>query len=326
MKKIKRAFEVLGNIRKAAQEIHSMTGFGKCHLIWDILDARLRYGACEEDYIALEFYRKSAKEKNEFNTYYRNFVEFFKAFYDKRAVEVFDHKENFAEVFRSYLKHDVLFATNKLEEKDIVDFIEKYGSVIAKPTDGCEGIGIFKLKADDKSSVRDLLIKIKDGQSFMLEQLIQQHPDLAALNPSSVNTIRIETVIDSKGEAHITNSIIIMGTSSSVVNNTHNGGIMCHVDMTTGIIDSMARNPKGEQYFRNPATNVILPGYQLPNWEGLEAYVKTLAKVVPSARLIGWDIVILEDGYDVIEGNVRPGHCTQACDMVGRYRLEKSLI
>lgn len=326
MGKVKRAFEVLDSISKTAQEIHTMTGFGKCHLFWDMIFSRFHYGANEEDYIAMEFYRKSAKERNEYNTYYRNFVEFFKAFYDKRAVEIFDHKENFAEVFKPYLKHDVIFASNETEEDFIRQFIEKNGSVIAKPTDGCEGIGVFKLKSNDKDAVDKIIKDIKQGKSYMLEQLIVQHPAMAALNPSSVNTLRIETVIDQKGKVNITNSIVIMGTSDSVVNNTHNGGIMCHIELKTGLIDSFGRNPKGEKYFRNPATNVVLPGYQIPNWEGVIDYAKTLAKVVPSARLIGWDIVVLENGYDVIEGNVRPGHCTQACDMKPRYQLEKSMI
>ena len=326
MRKIKRAFEVLGSIRDVANEIHEISGFSKCHLFWDIIDARLRYGAVEEDYMAMEFYRKSPKEKNEYNTYYRNFVEFFKAFYDKRAVDVFDHKENFAEVFKPYLKRDVLHASDKISEDVIISFIKRYGTVFVKPTDGCEGRGVFKLKGDDADAVAKLLNDIKTGNSYMIEQPIVQHPAMAALNPSSVNTVRIETVIDAKGEVHITNSIVVMGTNDNVANNVHHGGIMCHVEMATGIIDSMACNLKGGRYFRNPSTGIILPGYQLPNWEGLEDYVKTLAKVVPSARLIGWDIVILEDGYDVIEGNVRPGHGSQVCDMVGRYRLEKLLI
>ena len=326
MRKIKRAFEVLGDIRKTTDKVHEISGFSKCHLFWDIIDARLRYGAVEEDYLVFEFYRKSPKEKNEFNTYYRNYVGFFKAFYDKRAVEVFDHKENFVEVFKPYLKRDVLHASDKISEDVIISFIKRYGTVFVKPTDGCEGVGVFKLKADDADAVTKLLNDIKTGNSYMIEQPIVQHPAMAALNPSSVNTVRIETVIDAKGEVHITNSIAVMGSNGSVVNNVHHGGLMCHVEMATGIIDGMARDLKGGVHFRNPSTGIILPGYQLPNWEGVEDFVKTLAKVVPSARLIGWDIVILEDGYDVLEGNVRPGHGSQACDMVGRYRLEKSLI
>lgn len=325
MRLIKRSIEILNSSKRVADAIHKISGYSSFMTFLDILRARLLYGASEEDYIAMEFYRKSHNEQKQFNTYRRNFVEFFNAFYDDKAVKTFDKKEYFLKEFSSMIKHDYLF-TGDASIDELNAFIHEHGSVIVKPNDGCEGVGVFKLEATDKVGIDKLLKDIFHGKKYVIEELVIQHPKMSALNPSSVNTIRVETIIDGKGKVHITNTICIMGTSDSVVNNTHNGGIMCHIEPDTGILDSFARNPRGERFFRCPSTNIILPGYQLPNWDGILEFAKKLAYVVPSARKIGWDIVILEDGYDVIEGNVRPGHCTQACDMKPRYYLEKGMI
>lgn len=309
----------------ATRYIHSIGG-GKTPVVYaDILFSALTWGATIEDYTAMEFYRKSWRERNGFVTAWRNFIWLYRRMYDERAKEVFDHKETFNRVFADFIKRDWL-NTKERSESDIRNFISKHGTVIVKPTDSAEGNGIFKLSNENKEAVDRLISEVKAGAVYNIEQLIVQHSDMARLNPHSVNTVRIETIIDRKGDVHINNTVVIMGTNESVVNNTHSGGIMCHIDPESGIIDSHGRNPRGEKYFRHPASGLVLPGYQLPEWEELENFVRKLAKKVPSARYIGWDIVIQENGYEVIEGNTRPGHCTQACDGVGRWKRIKRYV
>ena len=78
--------------------------------------------------------------------------------------------------------------------------------------------------------------------------------------------------------------------------------------------------------FRHPVSKVVIPGYQIPNWDGVIDYAKKLANVMPEGRYIGWDIVILANDYDVIEGNLHPGQDFQACDGIGRWEQIKELI
>lgn len=308
-----------------SNEINKEGGGNTLVIYFDILFSALVWGATVEDYQAMEFYRKSWHERNQFVTAYRNFIYFYKRMCDKRAVDVFNNKQNFNKVFSELVRRDWLYSKD-MNKEAIRKFINEHQEVVVKLTNSAEGNGIYKLLAPQTKKVNELFEKIDNGENFMIEELIVSHPKVACLNPSSVNTIRVETVIDSKGQVHITNSLIIIGTNDCIVNNTHHGGIMCHVDWKTGVIDSFGRTPKGEKFFRHPSSGFILPGYQLPNWDGINEYVHKLAKVVPSARLIGWDIVIQDDGYEVIEGNVRPGHCTQACDGIGRWKLIKSYI
>ena len=63
-----------------------------------------------------------------------------------------------------------------------------------------------------------------DASAQLLEDYVVQHPELSALYPYSVNTLRIMTLI--KGETiHIIASIRI-GNGGKVVDNINNGGMV----------------------------------------------------------------------------------------------------
>lgn len=309
----------------SSKNIHDDYGFCRIPLMLDQFRCYRRLGANCEDYRALEFYRKSWREKQGFVTLHRNYDYLFERMYDDESVDTLQNKELFNKKFSKYIRRGWI-STETSDELSIQSFIEQYREVIVKPIDQCEGVGIYKLNAIDSEGVNRLFGEKRKGNHFIIEEVIESHPDISKLNPSSVNTIRLETVIDNKGQVHITNSVIIMGTNDSCVSNTHSGGIMCHIDYERGVIDGPGRNPNGDKIFVHPYSGIKLVGYQLPNWDGIDSYVRELASVLPKARFIGWDIVILENGYDVIEGNDRPGHCTQACDDKGRWDLIKSMI
>jgi hypothetical protein len=159
-----------------------------------------------------------------------------------------------------------------------------------------------------------------------MEEIIVQHSEMARMNPSSVNTIRVITMLDRKRDVHIIYQCAKFGASMQCISNTLGGGVCCHIDKETGILDTLGKNMHGESIFRHPISGFVIPGFQIPNWDGVLEYAKKLANVVPSARYIGWDIVILENGYDVIEGNLHPCQDFQGCDGVGRWKLIKDLI
>ena len=49
-------------------------------------------------------------------------------------------------------------------------------------------------------------------------------------------------------------------------------------------------------------------GFSIPNIHDIVDYVCQLAKVVPSARVVGWDIAITNKGLDFVEMNCPGGH------------------
>lgn len=283
------------------------------------------YGASDEDFLTMEFYRKNSREKRRWLTSAKNNRYLYKTVYTDEARKTFDNKEYFDKKFQHLMKHDFLVCKESNEE-EIKAFIEKYGEVIVKPAGGACGMGIYKLKNNDKTSINDLLKKVSSGENLIIEQLIVQHPDMAIMNPASVNTIRVITMVDRRGKVHIITTCAKFGGSAQCISNTMGGGFCCHINQETGIIDGQGHDIHGGKVFRHPVSGMVIPSYKIPNWEGVCDYARQLALVMPEGRYIGWDVVILENGYDVIEGNLHPGQDFQACDGIGRWKQIKELI
>lgn len=315
----------MNRCRKVAEAVHSITGENTTKLFVEVIYNWFRYGCSDEDFLTMEFYRKNSREKRRWLTSALNNRFLYKTVYDDYARNVFDHKEYFDNKFKHLMKHDTLILKDASKE-EILSFLNKKKTVIVKPAGGACGVGIFKVNSSDMVAVEDLMKRINDGENLIMEQLIIQHPDMARMNPSSVNTIRIITMVDKKGDVHIINTLAKFGGSVACISNTLAGGICCHINADTGILDRPGKDIHGEEHFKHPVSGLIIPGYQIPLWNGVIDYAKKLAEVVPSGRYIGWDIVILKDGYDVIEGNLHPGQDFQGCDGIGRWNQIRKLI
>ena len=309
----------------AAQKVSAITGESKLFLLAEIVFSWFIYGASEEDFMVMEFYRKNSREKKRWMTSKKNNRYILDKVYDKASMQIFDNKDLFDKTFAKYIKHDFLITWESTEDK-IIEFIKKYGVIIVKPADGACGRGIYKLLATDTAGIAELLKSVASGKKLIIEQVIIQHPEMHKMNSYSVNTIRVITMLDKNGEVHIISQLVKFGASNKCISNTLGGGLCCHIDPATGIIDAKGKDIYGRAYFKHPVSGYVIPGFQIPNWSGVLDYAKELARVVPSGRYIGWDIVILEDGYDIIEGNIHPGQDFQGCDGIGRWNQIKSLI
>lgn len=322
---IKKIILGLTNKWKEASSQSSKINKPKLSLIGDMILSRIKYGATTEDYFALEFYKKNSFERKKFLTSGKNWFTIYKLIPEETA-DLFNNKYKFNKRFEKYLKRGWIFADKNIPFDKIEEFINQYNNVIIKPFEGSEGKGIFLLGRTDSKKKEELKREIESGESFIIEEILTQHPEMEKLNPDCVNTIRVETIVDKEGKAHITNSVAIMGTKGGITNNAHNGGIMCHIDLEGGFITGPARNPEGVNSYYHPDSHLVLPGFKIPMWDKVKEFALALSNEEPKAKYIGWDIAIREDGPVVIEGNTRPGHCTQACDMVGRWPLIKSYL
>lgn len=288
------------------------------------LDAFLciaRYGAMPEDYISLQFFKLPASERKKYVTQ-RNKQLFYKKMYDKDAIQTLDSKYLFSKKFSKYVTREWIF-TKEVSEEDIRTFFLRKQKVVCKLVTSTWGIGVSLKTKDD---IEDIISDVRKGNHYMIEEVIVNHPDVALVNPDSVNTLRVETCLDSKGEFHLLNVLFMVGSTKTIVSNCHSGGMMCHVDIKTGCIDNAGYNPKGIWYEEHPISKVKLRGYKLPYIDKLEEYIKGVCQVMPNARYVGWDVVITPEGFELIEGNFCPGQCTQVCDGIPKYEMLKSYI
>lgn len=74
----------------------------------------------------------------------------------------------------------------------------------------------------------------------------------------------------------------------------------------------------------HPGTNCKMVGFEIPNYQKLKFYIEKLCNVIPTARLIAWDIAVLENGFELIEANYEgDSEFMQAPSKQGKLKIIK---
>lgn len=283
-----------------------------------LLYARPR-GFNPNDYLSYEFFNKEADVRDTFlSDGFRGRV--YRCCNEKEYRNITTDKVKFNEIYKDFIRRDWL-DISKTDLEQFKHFLEKHDKFFAKPIDGSLGRGARVIKSN--SDTPENLYKICKEERLIVEEIIVQHADIAAINDSSLNTLRINTVLCADGTPKIVSAVARFGRAGSIVDNFHGGGYCAIMDVETGVIISEAINSAHLRTPMHPDSKVVLPGFQFPEWEKVKTTACELAKVVPGLRHIGWDLAVTASGeVDLVEGNMRPDFdLLQAADQVGRkYR------
>lgn len=280
------------------------------------------YGCSVDEYNCLFFYERSAKSKKTFVTIRKN-RKLDKIFNTEEANKILWDKGLFNEYFKQFNHRQYLQISVNTTDEQLLDFANSNASgYLVKPDDLYYGKGIYK-----SNGLEELKKLCSSGRSYIVEEIVTNCPELTVLNPTSLNTLRCVTCLDKNGDVHFITIALRTGGKGAVVDNVLSGGTYYHVDIETGIIDRPGMDAYGNgDYLLHPASGVMMPGFKIPRFAEMKDFVIQLAKHLPDARYVGWDIAITPDGFEVIEGNVSPGACSLQCDQVGRYKGIRSLL
>ena len=231
---------------------------------------------------------------------------------NKYFVDMLYDKERTNNFFAEYIRRPWCVNT----KISFAEFAEKFANttrVIYKPLDGNRGRGVeaFNLNQDTMREVYDILADYPAG---VVEQYVVQHPDMLKLCPSSVNTIRVVTFscntqpVTADGKhMDIAYTSLRIGGGSSIVDNFHSGGMVCHIDTQTGRLITDAADMECNVFTHHPATGVKFKDFQIPFYqEALQMVTEAITQNKLEGYL-GWDVAIAEDGPILIEVNDRPG-------------------
>jgi len=159
----------------------------------------------------------------------------------------------------------------------------------------------------DAEELRSLL-KGNDEKNLIVQDIVKQHYELAKMHPSSLNTVRIYTIMLQDG-VHVLNASLKMGANNSRIDNVsadsgiiagikENGELMdcAYFDMTSG--RTTDRHPGG----------MPLSEIHVPALDKMIETVKKAAQYTGNFQLVGWDLSVDETGDVVlIEANMRKG-------------------
>lgn len=260
------------------------------------------------DYFRYEFYNYSLDKKKTFITE-GGIAAMDKKFNgsreQKKYRDILSDKSSFNRFFPEYINRNWIISDN-LSFESLSDFISSNKNIIVKPLNGVGGQGIYKKTIATEKDLNDLYNEI-EGQHVIIEEVISQCEELAELNPSSVNTIRVCSV-EKGNKIYVTGALLRMGNGKGVTDNYSSGGLAATIDVGTGIIISPAVSQNNENYYVHPYSNKIIIGLQIPRWNEVIESVKEAHSKITQLRYIGWDVVIREDGkISFLEANTCSG-------------------
>ena len=285
--------------------VHEKSRKNRAWLFFDIVKCGFKFGAGYKDYDLIEFYNMDDAHRATFVTRGVNNT-IVRMLNDSEYYHCIDDKFEFYTNFSDYL-HRGWLHFSACPKEDFIAFMADREQIMAKPSDKSCGQGVEKLKKADFDSLDAMYDYLKRADIDLVEDVVVQHPAMAAINPGSVNTIRVYTIL-ADGEPHVIYACIRMGNSDRPVDNINAGGMYSVVDLETGKIAGPACDKNYHVYERHPRTGTLLTGYQIPLWDQVMNLCLKAATRIPQMGYVGWDVAITEDGPLFIEANNLPGH------------------
>ena len=299
---------MLSKIWQTAGEAHRLCGKSTLALFNDILLCGTTYGAGPTDYMMMQFYECSDAERRTYLTRLRS-AAFVKRVNNRADAAVFNDKNTFSEKFREFMGRET-FDLRTVDYGSFCRFLAGKDSLMAKPVDADCGRGIEKLWVKDFADMQALWNYLKDpAKPFgIAEEVLSQHPDMAALHPASVNCVRIATFVKDDGQPTVIYAACKAGSGGAECDNTGRGGITCRLDIETGTIVSNGHSEEMEEFITHPTTGITFKGYRIPLAAECKALALKAALKYPDFRYVGWDICITPNGPVLVEGNDYPGY------------------
>lgn len=188
---------------------------------------------------------------------------------------------------------------------------EKYNAFIKKIDGECaEGIFHVIIKdgaiyycgdADKIDSVLE-----KDKRYLLQSAICNQHPDINAIYPKAVNTLRLVTVHNQKtNEIEVFSCVLRLGKGGSVVDNWAAGGLSVGVDTEKGSLRKYGfyKPGYGTKTVEHPDSHIVFEGYKIPFMNEAIFQAKKFHRHLYGMHSIGWDVAITTDGPCFVEGN-----------------------
>lgn len=234
----------------------------------------------------------------------------FSAYNDKNICNFLFPGENIVHSILKNINGYYYYEDEPVSEDDAIIRCKNLKEVIIKPSRVSKGRGVQLISIKDgvtdidNKTISQLFKEYK--KDFMIQDRVCQHKDMAALNPSSLNTLRILTY-RSGMEILLIYSVIRIGRLNQVVDNQSAGGL-CTTISPEGKLGRYSFGKVGCDNIEKTDSGILLEGYQIPSYDKAIDFVKRLHYRLPFFDIVGWDVAIEENGEPIlVEFNLGPG-------------------
>ncbi len=186
-------FNAIKDVRKTLHE-NGFWGKEAFLVFWDLFYCRKKFHCTIKEYFMYKLYNLKNRHRKNYLFQYHNFAVFDLVNTDTKMVY---GKDRGYTVFHDKIAREWMYVTPE-NRAELEHFIRKHGKVIFKPNYGLQGSGIFAFTAEEiEQHLTNRLAEIA-GKMYLCEQFVVQHPKMSALNPGSVNTVRVTTLCDGR--------------------------------------------------------------------------------------------------------------------------------
>lgn len=294
----KQVFNYLSKCNRRIKELAKVNREGYFSIWFDYISAFVSHGCLIDHYVDGRFYMYRRNVRKRIMTY-RRLCEFIRICNKPEEVKLLNNKTEFNRKFSKWISRKWLHST-EMSRNQFENLYNHCDRLIVKPLDKCEGKGIYALDLKHTEEECNQVYEEFSKQDLLIEECLVQHPALFFSNVS-VNTIRVNSLLDKEGNVHLFKAVLRVGIGDSVVDNYNAGGVEYPIDIETGIISSLGFHDNKLQCIYHPLSDKVMPGFNIPYWDKVVFCITEASKQLPLCRFVGWDIAITKDGVELIE-------------------------
>lgn len=300
-------------VKEAMNHVVEVTGWDYDYALAQFEDAKKRTQCTPKEYFIYRFFDLTKEEQ----------AEVFLADYSKKIIKHYPVSKEFYAMLYDKEKTNEYFpelmgrpwcVNTKITEDEFAARFADAKRIMYKPIAGHRGQGAEAFYVNPEN-VREVYQTLSGYPEGVVEGYVIQHPKMASLCPSSVNTIRVVTLSSNskpviKGTdkyMDIAYTSVRVGGGNSIVDNFHSGGMCAAIDLETGKIVTNAADMEGNVFEQHPVTGTVFKGFEIPFYHEMLDLIRKTIKEKKIEGYLGWDIALTENGPVLIELNDRPG-------------------
>lgn len=198
--------------------------------------------------------------------------------------------------------------------EQVLPIMDSYGALVIKPstnTDTGKGVQLLKKPYNLQAIIEQY------KRNYVIQIPLRQHPDMAKLNASSVNTIRINSVLF-ETEAHVMSAFVKVGQTGEFADNHGHDRFFIGIHMNGTFCDFAINHDL--QKFQSIPSGYDFAGKRVPSFDKVCAAIEEAHKKLAHFGFAFWDVCVDENGDPVIvEVNLRYPDTVipQACGIGG---------
>lgn len=242
-------------------------------------------------------------------------------FNDWYMASTLDNKCLYKRIFNVPMPEDICYRMNGfwfdgncgiISQEKAIELISSHEEAFMKVArDSACGSGVFYLSREIINTPGGIAGEIAQAGKgdLVVQEAIRQSPATAAFCPSSVNSLRVFSLLRKNGTPEVFTLFLRMGVGTAKIDNAYKGGLCCGVSSANGRMRAIAYDTNGGKYTEHPTSHIRFSDVTIPNIEAVKALVCKAHQCIPYFRLVGWDVALDENNEPLLmEANMaHPG-------------------